>query len=40
MISKSFSPFILGIRGIRGHDHNCPVRWLLSADKSIIEYGF
>jgi hypothetical protein len=20
--------------------HNCPVRWLLSADKSIIEYGF
>jgi hypothetical protein len=21
-------------------DHNCPVRWLLRADKSIIEYGF
>ena len=26
--------------GIRGQDHNCPVGWLLRADKSIIEYGF
>ena len=26
--------------GIGMLSHNCPVRWLLSADKSIIEYGF
>jgi hypothetical protein len=25
---------------MRRRDHNCPVRWLLSAGKSIIEYGF